>query len=121
MIRRTVGIQFPPFSNDNPDSWGVQHTMHPDLGKTAAVFSDWYTSDALTSVSSVTFSQIALSLYPIRSQVCAELLECEEEDLELGLFIACLIFPASYWPTFRALQLVNQSIIAQFRASLAPR
>ncbi|KAF5378909.1 hypothetical protein D9757_008706 [Collybiopsis confluens] len=65
--RRTVGKQFPPFTDDNPDSWGIQHLMHPELGQPASVFSDWYTSDALTSV-------------------CAELLQCSEEDLELELF-----------------------------------
>ncbi|OBZ72758.1 hypothetical protein A0H81_07087 [Grifola frondosa] len=31
-LRRTVGRQFPPYGNDDPDSWGVQHVMHPDLG-----------------------------------------------------------------------------------------
>ncbi|KAJ3715302.1 hypothetical protein DFJ43DRAFT_1213149 [Lentinula guzmanii] len=65
--RRTVGKQFPPFDNDNPDSWGVQHVMHPDLGESAIVFSKWYTSDDLT-------------------RVCAELLQCEEKDLQLELF-----------------------------------
>ncbi|KAF8829898.1 hypothetical protein HHX47_DHR2000329 [Lentinula edodes] len=48
--RRTVGKQFPPFDNDNPDSWGVQHVMHPDLQGSAIVFSNWYTSDDLTRV-----------------------------------------------------------------------
>ncbi|KAJ3794212.1 hypothetical protein GGU11DRAFT_845858 [Lentinula aff. detonsa] len=65
--RRTVGKQFPPFDNDNPDSWGVQHVMHPDLGESAIAFSKWYTSDDLT-------------------RVCAELLQCEEKDLQLELF-----------------------------------
>ncbi|KAJ4490683.1 hypothetical protein J3R30DRAFT_3279125 [Lentinula aciculospora] len=65
--RRTVGKQFPPFDNDNPDSWGVQHVMHPDLGESAVVFSNWYTSDDLT-------------------RICAELLQCGEEDLQLELF-----------------------------------
>ncbi|KAJ3819476.1 hypothetical protein F5880DRAFT_1099126 [Lentinula raphanica] len=74
--RRTVGKQFPPFDNDHPDSWGVQHVMHPDLGESAAVFSDWYTSDALT-------------------RVCAELLQCKEEDLQLELF-NLLINPLSH-------------------------
>lgn len=73
--RRTVGKQFPPFDNDNPDSWGeyilsirypynkavltyppthlcigVQHVMHPELGEPAEVLSRWYTSDPLTRV-----------------------------------------------------------------------
>ena len=30
--RRMVGKQFPPFDNDNPDLWGVQHLVHPDQG-----------------------------------------------------------------------------------------
>lgn len=76
VCRRTVGSQFPPFNSNNPDSWGVQHTMHPDLGQTATVFSDWYTSDALT-------------------RACAELLECGEDDLELELF-NLLINPLSH-------------------------
>jgi hypothetical protein len=61
--RRTVGKQFPPFDNDNPDSWGVQHLMHPDLGE--PVFADWYTSDSLVRA------------------VC-DLMECEEEQLQMG-------------------------------------
>ncbi|KAJ3848401.1 hypothetical protein EV368DRAFT_49361 [Lentinula lateritia] len=65
--RRTVGKQFPPFDNDNPDSWGVQHVMHPDLQEYAMVFSNWYTSDDLT-------------------RVCADILHCGEEDLQLELF-----------------------------------
>lgn len=43
--RRTVGKQFPPYGDDNPDSWGVQHVMHPDLEE--PVFSQWYTSTAV--------------------------------------------------------------------------
>ncbi|KAJ7354609.1 hypothetical protein DFH08DRAFT_855425 [Mycena albidolilacea] len=43
--RRTVGKQFPPYDAKNPDSWGVQHVMHPDLGQPA--FAQWYTSTAL--------------------------------------------------------------------------
>ncbi|KIJ67228.1 hypothetical protein HYDPIDRAFT_84682 [Hydnomerulius pinastri MD-312] len=46
--RRTVGKQFPPFDNDNPDSWGVQHIMHPDLNE--PVFAKWYTSSGLLNV-----------------------------------------------------------------------
>lgn len=63
--RRTVGKQFPPYGNDNVDSWGVQHLMHPDLGENA--FIDWYTSEAVTDV-------------------CKELLSCREEDLQLGMY-----------------------------------
>jgi hypothetical protein len=61
--RRTVGKQFPPFDDSNPDSWGVQHIMHPDLGE--SVFVEWYTSDALTNVSK-------------------ELLQCNENELQMG-------------------------------------
>ncbi|KAF8063387.1 hypothetical protein FPV67DRAFT_241108 [Lyophyllum atratum] len=63
--RRTVGKQFPPFGDDNPDSWGVQHLMHPGLGEPA--FARWYTSQPL-------------------SEVAKELLECGEDDLEMELF-----------------------------------
>lgn len=61
--RRTVGRQFPPYGENNPDSWGVQHLMHPDLGQ--PVFAEWYTSDALVNV-------------------VRELLECNEDDLQMG-------------------------------------
>ena len=61
--RRTVGRQFPPYDESDPDSWGVQHVMHPDLGEDA--FARWYTSDELVNV------------------VC-ELLGCGEEDLQMG-------------------------------------
>ena len=61
--RRTVGRQFPPYDNDHPDSWGVQHLMHPDLGEPA--FAEWYTSDSLL-------------------EVVKELLECEEDELQMG-------------------------------------
>ncbi|KAL6310236.1 hypothetical protein BKA93DRAFT_721283 [Sparassis latifolia] len=72
--RRTVGRQFPPFDNDNPDSWGVQHLMHPDLGE--PVFAQWYTSDPLVS-----FAQ--------------NLLGCKEEELQMEVF-NLLINPLSY-------------------------
>ncbi|KIK64228.1 hypothetical protein GYMLUDRAFT_83536 [Collybiopsis luxurians FD-317 M1] len=66
--RRTLGKQFPPFDDDEfKDYWGVQMLMHPDLGEPAVEFSNWYTSDALTSV-------------------CSELLQCGEEDLQMELF-----------------------------------
>lgn len=61
--RRTVGKQFPPYGDDHPDSWGVQHVMHPDLKEPA--FAKWYTSDALVGV-------------------CKELLGCKEEHLQMG-------------------------------------
>lgn len=61
--RRTVGKQFPPYGDDHPDSWGVQHVMHPDLGEPA--FAKWYTSSALIDV-------------------IQQLLECQEEHLQMG-------------------------------------
>ncbi|TFK51567.1 hypothetical protein OE88DRAFT_1735447 [Heliocybe sulcata] len=63
--RRVVGKQFPPYGNDDPDSWGVQHVMHPDLGEPA--FAKWYTSEGLTGV-------------------VQELLECPQENLQMELF-----------------------------------
>ena len=66
--RRTVGRQFPPFHNDNPDSWGVQHIMHPQLSEPA--FGQWYTSDKLL-------------------EVVKELLDCKDHELQLGMFLRC--------------------------------
>ena len=62
--RRTVGKQFPPYGDGNPESWGVQHIMHPDLGEPA--FVQWYTSSKLLSV-------------------VTELLGCKETDLQMGV------------------------------------
>jgi hypothetical protein len=45
--RRVVGKQFPPYGDANPDSWGVQHVMHPDLGEDAQPFREWYESKEL--------------------------------------------------------------------------
>ena len=61
--RRVVGKQFPPYDSDNPDSWGVQHVMHPDLGE--PVFAKWYASDELTGA-------------------VRELLQCDENNLQMG-------------------------------------
>jgi len=61
--RRTVGKQFPPYGDENPDSWGVQHVMHPDLGEPA--FVQWYTSSKLLAA-------------------VTELLGCKETDLQMG-------------------------------------
>ena len=69
-LRRTVGKQFPPYGDDNPDSWGVQMLMHPGLGEQARVFADWYTGDRLTNA-------------------VQELLECSRDDLQMG---KCIIF-----------------------------
>jgi hypothetical protein len=62
--RRTVGKQFPPYDNNNPDSWGVQHLMHPDLGE--PIFAEWYTSEVLVRT------------------VC-RLLNCGEDKLQMGV------------------------------------
>ncbi|KAI4525501.1 hypothetical protein K525DRAFT_266009 [Schizophyllum commune Loenen D] len=72
--RRVVGKQFPPFDLDNPDSWGVQHVMHPDLGEPA--FARWYTSPALRAI-------------------VAELMGCTDEELQMELF-NILINPTSH-------------------------
>lgn len=61
--RRTVGKQFPPYDSKNPDSWGVQHVMHPDLGQPA--FAEWYTST------------------PLINTACT-LMDCKEEQLQMG-------------------------------------
>lgn len=61
--RRTVGKQFPPYGHDNPDSWGIQHLMHPELKEPA--FMEWYTSPKLL-------------------KVATELLGCTESDLQMG-------------------------------------
>ncbi|KAF9524225.1 hypothetical protein CPB83DRAFT_621792 [Crepidotus variabilis] len=63
--RRTVGKQFPPYGQDDPDSWGVQHVMHPELGEPA--FAKWYTSEKVLGV-------------------VEQLLECEIQDLQMELF-----------------------------------
>ncbi|KAJ7467110.1 hypothetical protein FB451DRAFT_405897 [Mycena latifolia] len=63
--RRTVGKQFPPYGDSNPDSWGVQHLMHPDLEE--PIFSQWYTST------------------PVINAV-QTLLGCEEDELQMELF-----------------------------------
>lgn len=61
--RRTVGKQFPPYGQDDPDSWGVQHVMHPYLNEPA--FVKWYTSPKFLGVAT-------------------ELLGCKEGDLQMG-------------------------------------
>ncbi|KAJ7933858.1 hypothetical protein B0H13DRAFT_1952286 [Mycena leptocephala] len=72
--RRTVGKQFPPYDSKNPDSWGVQHVMHPDLGQ--PVFSQWYTSTAVINA-------------------VQTLMGCEEDQLQMELF-NLLINPISH-------------------------
>lgn len=68
--RRTVGKQFPPYGDDHPDSWGVQHIMHPELGEPA--FARWYTSKALIDV-------------------VKQLLECKRDDLQMGEPLLCYL------------------------------
>jgi len=70
--RRTVGKQFPPFDNDNPDSWGVQHLMHPELKEPA--FAKWYTSKPLLGTAK-------------------DLLQCKDDDLQMGEYFPILVDP----------------------------
>ncbi|KAG8743750.1 hypothetical protein FRC10_011470 [Ceratobasidium sp. 414] len=63
--RRIVGKQFPPFDGDYPDSWGVQHVMHPALGEPA--FVRWLGSDRVVGAA-------------------ASLLECREDEIQMELF-----------------------------------
>jgi len=72
--RRTLGNQFPPYDSKHPDSWGVQHLMHPDLQE--AAFVEWYTSPAFLGA-------------------VKELLGCEERDLQMEL-LNLLINPVSH-------------------------
>ncbi|KAJ3509579.1 hypothetical protein NLJ89_g5148 [Agrocybe chaxingu] len=72
--RRTVGKQFPPYGDNDPDSWGVQHVMHPQLGE--SIFAKWYTSPKLLAAAT-------------------SLLGCGVEDLQMELF-NLLINPVSH-------------------------
>ncbi|GJJ14264.1 hypothetical protein Clacol_008528 [Clathrus columnatus] len=72
--RRTVGKQFPPYDINLPDSWGVQHVMHPDLQ--SPEFVRWYTGDRLCNV-------------------VKELMNCSDDDLQMELF-NILINPESH-------------------------
>ncbi|KAL1915234.1 uncharacterized protein VTP21DRAFT_7510 [Calcarisporiella thermophila] len=63
--RRIAGVQFPPWPEDGPDVWGIQHVMHPDLGE--PIFAQWYGSPALLGA------------------VC-DILGVKEEELQLELF-----------------------------------
>lgn len=71
-----MGKQFPPFGNDSPDSWGVQHVMHPDLGEEGRILAQWYTSEAVRDV-------------------VKGLLKCSDEELQMELF-NLLINPESH-------------------------
>lgn len=71
--RRVVGKQFPPWSDaDSPDSWGVQHLMHPDLE--LPIFREFYASPALVDLA-------------------AGLVGCDDYELQMELF-NMLILPA---------------------------
>lgn len=48
--RRIVGKRFPPFDATNPDSWGVQHLMHPEAPE-HEVFRRFYADPKLLAVS----------------------------------------------------------------------
>lgn len=66
--RRVIGKQFPPFDDprSNPDSWGVQHLLHPTLDK-QQVFARFYASSPLIDI-------------------CAALLGVDEGRMQLELF-----------------------------------
>lgn len=66
--RRTIGSQFPPYDSKHPDSWGVQHLMHPDLQESA--FVKWYASPRFVGAAK-------------------ELLVCEENELQMGKSSSC--------------------------------
>ena len=97
--RRTVGKQFPPFDDTNPDSWGVQHVMHPALGE--PVFAQWYTSEGVRAVS-------------------AALLGCETGVLQMGACV-CVASLGVRGPTpeCRAIQFIDQPAEPRFCASMA--
>ncbi|CAE7158397.1 unnamed protein product [Rhizoctonia solani] len=63
--RRIVGKQFPPFVGSEPDSWGVQHIMHPNLHE--PVFARWYGSEGVIGAA-------------------ASLLGCSEHQVQMELF-----------------------------------
>jgi len=63
--RRMVGKQFPPFTGDNTDSWGVQHLMNPKLNE--PVFAEWYGSKEVI-------------------EMACQLMDCQPQDLQLELF-----------------------------------
>jgi hypothetical protein len=97
--RRTVGTQFPPWGEENPDSWGIQHVMHPDLGEPA--FARWYTSKAVT-------------------QTAQELLNCEQDELQMGAFAASLFKqPHPTNQVSRAVQCPHQPRFAEFCDGMA--
>lgn len=65
--RRIIGKQFPPYDTvSSPDSWGVQHLLHPDLPH-HDVFADFYGSSPLLDVA-------------------AYLLDTTEDKMQLELF-----------------------------------
>ncbi|KAL1923842.1 uncharacterized protein VTP21DRAFT_8822 [Calcarisporiella thermophila] len=70
--RRLVGVQFPPWPEEGPDVWGVQHIMNPELGE--PIFAQWYSSEKLI-------------------EVVREILGVKEEEIQLELF-NLLINPA---------------------------
>ncbi|KAJ1300743.1 hypothetical protein OPQ81_002386 [Rhizoctonia solani] len=63
--RRIVGKQFPPFVGNEPDSWGVQHIMHPDLHE--PIFVRWYGSEGVVGAAT-------------------SLLECNGDQVQMELF-----------------------------------
>lgn len=74
--RRIVGNAFPPFTQDNRDSWGVQHIMNPALGPASSVFQEFYSSSPLLDIASL-------------------ILSVEETEMQMELF-NLLINPSSH-------------------------
>ncbi len=82
--RRIVGNAFPPFTQNNRDSWGVQHIMNPQLDTAA--------SASAASISSV-FQQFYASS-PLLD-VASLLIGCQVEAMQMELF-NLLVNPASH-------------------------
>ncbi len=102
--RRTVGRQFPPFDDDHPDSWGVQHIMHPDLAEPS--FAQWYTSNSLIAVAK-------------------DLLICEEEELQMGkhrtLYFCCQGLVKIILIAYRTLQHADKPLVSRICLEVASR
>jgi len=98
--RRTVGKQFPPFDNASPDTWGVQHLMHPELGE--PIFAEWYTSGRLV-------------------QTICRLLDCDEDKLQMGVLGNQLsMLSVLDYRRSRIVQSVDKPRIPRIRLAVAP-
>ena len=82
--RRVVGNAFPPFTQNNWDSWGVQHLMNPLL-------------DALSSSKSSSLSKTFQQFYgssPLL-EIASLLIGCEVASMQMELF-NLLVNPSSH-------------------------